>query len=96
MVHEWLLTAFLTVQTADVTTTCVGFSRGLAEGDPLRPRSCVGVSALQGLTAAGTVYFGEHLNEPQRRWYYILLTGISAAVVVHNVSLLRGGHRAIR
>lgn len=93
---SWFLSAFLVLQGADVTTTCVGLARGLREANPLRPQSCLGVTGLQGLQTAGTVYFGQHLPPKQRRWYYIALTGVSAAVVVHNISAIRQAGRTGR
>ena len=79
---------------ADGRSTCLGYSRGLVEANPLArgTRSCA--SAVSILLTAGTVYTGLHVesyrtleNDPSKAWRAVSLVSVPAVVCAFHCTI---------
>ena len=86
-----LLSVFLSLQAADVGTSCHALSAGyFREGNGLMPSTCAGIVPVKIGAAAGIVTLTQvKVKREHRKWVYLVVTGISAYPVVHNVRALQ-------
>lgn len=73
-----LLAALLSLQTADVSTSCVGFGRGHMETNPVVPTSCVGAATMTAAADTGLVWFTQ--KKIKTRWKRALVYGSLASI----------------
>jgi hypothetical protein len=83
--HALLLAAMLSTQAADLTTSCVAFSRGYQEMNPVVPTNC---KAAIGITAAvdaiGIPLAERKLSRPIRFALYAAVTVVELKATIHN------------
>ena len=86
-----LLSVFLSLQAADVGTTCHALSAGyFREGNGLMPSTCAGIAPLKIGATAGIVTLAQlKVKREHRKWVYLVVAGISTYPVVHNVRTLQ-------
>lgn len=88
----WLLAGFLSVQAADATSTAIALDRGarevmLTQSTPLNTTLIAG-------SAAGQIWMLKKLEKKGHpklaKWLMVSFTIAKAAVVAHNVRVIRG------
>jgi hypothetical protein len=86
----WLLAAFVSLQAADVTSTCYVLHTGrYREMNPFFSR-CAAIAPVKAAMTAGVVYAGSRLpNKAQRKWVWIAGAAASAYPVIHNMKTLK-------
>lgn len=91
----FLLAAFLSLQTADVATSCYGFGHGYQETNPFAARSCgLLTGEVAAIDTAGLWVVNGHVRTPWKRaLIYGAVAALEAKAVTHNLRTFQRGQR---
>lgn len=87
----WLLAAAV-AGAMDTGTSCVAFSRGFREANPILPSSCLGLVVVKAPTTAISLAVLERVSRRHpvmARWGALAVMGVSAGAALHNWRAVR-------